>query len=171
MIRNPQETSNTELQSNQDTQHWQCGGWVWSGEYSNKVQTGTLIFSSTHGGHPSGPGLVHSSDTYLYKACGKWSKLCRQGKYIYKGTNWDSPSNKEPSWAVLTCHIFFVLCWWLHSLCLNCVIIKMGNYLLLSTSKTLKEIKQDTWESTANFEEPRINGTGYYYFTHRKGII
>lgn len=107
----------------------------------------------------------------LYKACGKWSKLCRQGKYIYKGTNWDSPSNKQPSWAVLTCHTFFVLCWWLHSLCLNCVIIKMGNYLLLSTSKTLKEIKQDKWESTANFEEPHINGTGYYYFTHRKGIV
>jgi len=77
-----------------------------------------------------------------------------------------SPSNKQQSWAVFTCHILFVLCWWLHSLGLNCVIMKMGNYLLLSTSKTLKEIKQDKWESIAIFKNPHINGTGYYYSTH-----
>lgn len=56
------------------------------------------------------------------------------GKICIQRTKWHSPSNKEQNWAVLTLHILSVLHWSLHSLCLNCVIIKMGtisSYLLL----------------------------------------
>lgn len=79
---NDKETSSTELQGNQHTQHRRRGGRAWSGEHSDRARAGTLIRSSKCGSHPSGSRLVHCSHVYMHKACGKWSKFCH-GENMY----------------------------------------------------------------------------------------
>ena len=74
-----QVTNNTVLQSRQDIHNLQHGAEV--GLWMQQQSTGfTLVFSSKDGGHPSRSGWIYCLDTYMHKACGRWSKLHRGGK-------------------------------------------------------------------------------------------
>lgn len=146
------------LQSSQDTQRQQRGGWAWSGGRSDQVGLHTGVFLCRRW-PPTGSGMAHDCDVCVSKAWGGWSAVFKHGKSVHRETKIVPQTNGR---AVASTPAAFSPRSLVPSSAVPNLPITSSNRNepLPSTFWEAKRLKQDKWGSPA---KPHVTRTGCRY--------